>query len=191
MRNRTISTFFESASENTNRNMHTCFEVVAENPQPKLILNSMDAGLDSAPIRYAVADTATRFKRLSPANTKTIIDSNQMYLSEETIQYETWRGRVLCVSEDHIEMEIRNDKFHEIKRTFRVSKRAVRNSGYAYVGNEAYVSFKKVRDYHGKIKEHTTIALKRPIDIPNKVKQLRIKEKMQRYAFMFKEDGND
>ena len=191
MRDKAKSAFFEVPSDNANPNMYTSFEVVTENPRPQLILNSMDAGLDSAPVRYAVADTATRFKRLSPASTKTIIDSNQMYFSEETIQYETWRGRVLCVSDDNIEMEIRNDKFLEIKRTFRVSKRAVRNSGYAYVGNEVYVSFKKVRDYHGKIKEHTTIALKRPIDIPNKVKQLRIKEKMQRYAFMFKEDGND
>ena len=186
MSSRTISTFFESTSENTNADTHTSFKEVSGNKEPKLILNSMDENLVSSPIRYAVADAVTRFMRISHASTKTKIDSNQMYLSEEIIQYETWRGYILCVSEDNIEMEIRNDKFHEIKRTLRVSKDTVRNSGCAYVGNEVYVSFKKVRDYEGRIKEYTTVALKRITNIPKEVKELRYKERMQKYAFMFK-----
>lgn len=188
MKHSTKSIYFEFAPENTNTNNHTGFEVVTENSKPKLLLNSMDESLVSAPIRYAVADTAVRFKRLSPKSTKTEIDSRQMYLSEEILRYETWQGHVIYVSEDNIEMEVRNDKFHEIKRTLRVPKGAVRNPECAYVGNKAYVSFKEVRNYEGRIKEHTTVALNRSVVIPSEVKELRYKEKMQKYAFMFNKD---
>lgn len=185
MRNKTISALFENASENAN-NKHTGFEVITDNPQPKLRLNSMDERLASAPVRYAVADIAVRFKRFSPASTKTKTEPNQMYLSEELIQCETWRGRVLCVSKNDIEMEITNDKFHDIKRTLRVSKAAVQYSNCAYVGSEVSVSFKKVRGYRGRIKERTTVVLNRPVEIPLEVKELRHMERMQKYAFMFK-----
>lgn len=146
---------------------------------------SMGKPSKSAPFRYADIDVALRLQRNSTISSGIELDRNEMYLSEEVLSCETWQGRVLSVSDEYLQMEVRNDQFHDVKRTLRVRRSAVVNSDCAFIGAKALVSFVRIRNYRDRIINKTTVELNRIVDIPEEIKEKRYQDNMNRYSYMF------
>lgn len=164
------------------------FKQEDEKQKANVCFFTMGQPTESAPIRYTDIDVASRIQRHSPISTVLEIDVNQTILEEEILSYETWQGRVLSVSDNFLQMEVRNDKFRDVKRTLRVHRMVVVNSDCAYVGAQVHVAFKKVRKYSGHIQNTTTIELHRIVDIPEEIKERRYTESMNRYSYMFEDE---
>lgn len=164
------------------------FDQKDEKRKSNVCFFSMGEPTESAPVRYTDIDVASRLLRHSPVSTVLEIDDNQTILEEEILSFETWQGRVLSVSDDFLQMEVRNDKFRDVKRTLRVHRTVVVNSDCAYVGAQVHVAFKKVRKYSGHVVSTTTVELHRIIDVPEEIKEKRHVESMNRYSYMFEDE---
>lgn len=158
-------------------------------PAKRVSIPQIHSSSASGTERYTTTEVARRVRTQYTADSSLVLDKDLSILQEELIQYETWSGHVTEIEEEHIVIEVHNDKYRDIKRCYRISKSIIINQDKAFVGIHAHISFKRIRNYRDKVSTLTEVMLYAPVDIPQDIREARFEEKMKRYSYMLEKKG--
>lgn len=150
-------------------------------------LFSMGNTSDSSQVRITNRNIAQRVESYNHIiKTTSTTDIPSMVL-EEQIQVETWLGKVVLVETDSVELEVRNDRYPEVKRKLRVQKENVVNIEHVFLGIGVEVKYIKKKNYQAKVEESITVTLRVPPIVPQQILDNEYKEKLERYKYMWEE----
>lgn len=155
----------------------------------RVVIPQIQCSSVSGTERYVASDVARRVQTQYISDSSLVLDKDVSILQEELIEYETWSGCVIEMEEEHLIIEVHNDKYKEIKRCYRISKSIVTNHSKAFIGIPAHISFKRIRNYNDKVSTHTEVMLFAPVDIPQDIREARFEEKMKKYSYMLVREG--
>lgn len=155
----------------------------------RVVIPQIHSSSVSGTERYITSEVAKRIRTQYRADSSLVLDKDVSLLLEEIIEYETWSGHVTDIEDEHIIIEVHNDKYKDIKRCYRISKSIVTNHSKAFIGIPAHISFKRIRNYSDKVSTHTEVMIYAPVDIPQDIRDARFEEKMKKYSYMLENKG--
>lgn len=156
-----------------------------EKEETSVCLFSMGKSSDSTPVRVTSRNVAKKIEKLNSISLTEVTDEVKSILLEDQLQVETWQGFVVLVENNTIVLEVRNDRFRDVKRKLRIRKDEVENIEQVFTGIGAEIRYVKKRNYNAVIEESLKVSLRVPPVVPKQVLENEYNEKVERYKYMW------